>query len=187
MMRTLDVVPSPVMSSCAVATRAIRDAVGCWICCQGCRELQNMLLWNSFVLNANDHTALPSRGEARYRPWSTWCPQHPTQAYMIRKLYHHELDQALSCLSYIFMVPLGPRLVLSTSCSPLAAVIFTWRAWAALATSALGFKDLTAAIDTQVTLILPRGSMKLERMLIWWNLWLCCALNRGKVSLLLHL
>lgn len=31
-MSTLDVVPSPVMSSCAVATLAIKDAVGCWIC-----------------------------------------------------------------------------------------------------------------------------------------------------------
>mmetsp|Transcript_30046 Transcript_30046/g.76369 ORF Transcript_30046/g.76369 Transcript_30046/m.76369 type:complete len:247 (+) Transcript_30046:237-977(+) len=29
---TLDVVPSPVMSSCAVAARAIMLAVGCWIC-----------------------------------------------------------------------------------------------------------------------------------------------------------
>ena len=34
MMRTFDVVPSPVMSSWAVATRAIREAVGCWICCK---------------------------------------------------------------------------------------------------------------------------------------------------------
>lgn len=34
MMRTLEVVPSPVMSSWAVATLAISDAVGCWICCQ---------------------------------------------------------------------------------------------------------------------------------------------------------
>ena len=33
MMRTFEVVPSPVMSSCAVATLAIREAVGCWICC----------------------------------------------------------------------------------------------------------------------------------------------------------
>ena len=32
-MRTFEVVPSPVMSSCAVATLAIREAVGCWICC----------------------------------------------------------------------------------------------------------------------------------------------------------
>ena len=32
MMRQLEVVPSPVMSSCAVATLAINDAVGCWIC-----------------------------------------------------------------------------------------------------------------------------------------------------------
>ena len=30
---TFDVVPSPVMSSCAVAERAMSAAVGCWICC----------------------------------------------------------------------------------------------------------------------------------------------------------
>ena len=32
MSRTVLVVPSPVMSSCAVLVRAMRDAVGCWIC-----------------------------------------------------------------------------------------------------------------------------------------------------------
>lgn len=45
------------------------------------------------------------------------------------------------------MVPLGPRLVLRTSCRPLAPLIFNCRAWAALATSALGFSDFTAAIS----------------------------------------
>ena len=30
---TFDVVPSPVMSSCAVAALAMSEAVGCWICC----------------------------------------------------------------------------------------------------------------------------------------------------------
>ena len=42
------------------------------------------------------------------------------------------------------MVPLGPRLVFRTSCRPLAAEMFTCSAWAALATSAFGFSDLTA-------------------------------------------
>ena len=32
MIRTFEVVPSPVMSSWAVATFAIKEAVGCWIC-----------------------------------------------------------------------------------------------------------------------------------------------------------
>jgi len=44
------------------------------------------------------------------------------------------------------MVPFGPRLVLRTSCKPLAALIFTASAWAALATSALGFNALIADI-----------------------------------------
>ena len=52
----------------------------------------------------------------------------------------------ISQVTYIFMVPLGPRLVLKTSCRPLAAVILTCSAWAALATSAFGFRDFTAAI-----------------------------------------
>ena len=42
------------------------------------------------------------------------------------------------------MVPFGPRLVLRTSWSPLAALIFTAKACEALATSAFGFRDLMA-------------------------------------------
>ncbi|KAK2498974.1 hypothetical protein MC885_015421 [Smutsia gigantea] len=44
------------------------------------------------------------------------------------------------------MVPLGPKLVLSTSCSPRAAVMLTANAAWARATSALGFRVFTAAI-----------------------------------------
>lgn len=47
---------------------------------------------------------------------------------------------------YIFMVPLGPKLVLSTSCNPRAALILTANAAWARATSALGFRVFTAAI-----------------------------------------
>lgn len=47
---------------------------------------------------------------------------------------------------YIFMVPLGPKLVLSTSCSPRAALMLTANAAWARATSALGFRVFTAAI-----------------------------------------
>lgn len=32
--KTVDVVPSPVQSSWAVDVLAINDAVGCWICCK---------------------------------------------------------------------------------------------------------------------------------------------------------
>lgn len=48
--------------------------------------------------------------------------------------------------AHIFMVPLGPRLVRSTSCSPRAALMFTASAACARATSALGFSDFTAAM-----------------------------------------
>lgn len=44
------------------------------------------------------------------------------------------------------MVPLGPRLVLNTSCSPRAALMLTASAAWARATSALGFSVFTAAI-----------------------------------------
>lgn len=41
--------------------------------------------------------------------------------------------------TYILMVPLGPRLVLRTSCKPLAALMFMWRAADLFRTSAFGF------------------------------------------------
>ena len=50
----------------------------------------------------------------------------------------------VNCMIYIFIVPFGPRFVFSTSCSPFAALMFIWSAWAALATSALGFTTLMA-------------------------------------------
>lgn len=54
-------------------------------------------------------------------------------------------------LTYIFMVPFGPRLVLKTSWSPFAALMFIWRACAALATSALGFTTFIAAMVFSLT------------------------------------
>ena len=52
----------------------------------------------------------------------------------------------LKASTYIFMVPFGPRFVLSTSCNPLAALIFRANAWAALSTSAFGLSALMADI-----------------------------------------
>uniref|UniRef100_A0A8C4N9E2 Uncharacterized protein n=1 Tax=Eptatretus burgeri TaxID=7764 RepID=A0A8C4N9E2_EPTBU len=49
---------------------------------------------------------------------------------------------------YIFIVPLGPKLVRSTSCKPRAALIFTAKAARARATSALGLSAVIAAIFT---------------------------------------
>eukprot|EP01136_Pigoraptor_vietnamica_P029896 Opistho-1_new@88456 len=43
-MRTFDVVPSPVISSCAVDARAMSEAVGCWICISWRRTLPSFVI-----------------------------------------------------------------------------------------------------------------------------------------------
>ena len=48
---------------------------------------------------------------------------------------------------YILIVPLGPRLVLRTSCKPLAALTFIRSASDLLRTSALGFNTLRDIFD----------------------------------------
>lgn len=48
--------------------------------------------------------------------------------------------------TYIFIVPLGPKLVRMTSCKPLAAEMLMAKALAALANSAFGFNKLIDAI-----------------------------------------
>lgn len=52
----------------------------------------------------------------------------------------------LSHSTHIFMVPFGPKLLLSTSCNPRAALMLTARAACALATSAFGLSAFTAAM-----------------------------------------
>mmetsp|Transcript_46084 Transcript_46084/g.150924 ORF Transcript_46084/g.150924 Transcript_46084/m.150924 type:complete len:252 (-) Transcript_46084:8-763(-) len=98
--RTAEVVPSPVMSSCAVAMRAIMHAVGFWICIS-CSSVFPSLV-------------------------SLMSPAPPTS---------------------ILSVPLGPRLLLSTSCRPRAALMFISDAWPDLSTSAFGLSCWVAAID----------------------------------------
>mmetsp|Transcript_12055 Transcript_12055/g.39594 ORF Transcript_12055/g.39594 Transcript_12055/m.39594 type:complete len:201 (+) Transcript_12055:1385-1987(+) len=90
-MRTAEVVPSPVMSSCAVAIRAIMHAVGFWICISCSRVLPSLV--------------------------SLMSPAPPTS---------------------ILRVPFGPKLDLSTSCRPRAALMFINEACPALSTSAPG-------------------------------------------------
>lgn len=58
----------------------------------------------------------------------------------------HGRPKHVSLQTHIFMVPLGPRFVLRTSWMPLAPEILMARACCALATSALGFNVLIAAI-----------------------------------------
>ena len=55
--------------------------------------------------------------------------------------------------SYILSVPFGPRFDLRTSCSPLAALMLTASAWAALATSAFGLSDFTADMFVYVAYV----------------------------------
>lgn len=64
----------------------------------------------------------------------------------VSELAYHACCTKSSGYTHIFMVPFGPRLLLSTSCSPRAALMLTARAAWALATSALGFRAFTAAI-----------------------------------------
>lgn len=47
MRRTVDVVPSPVISSCAVLARAIKDAVGCCICISCKRTFPSLVIFMS--------------------------------------------------------------------------------------------------------------------------------------------
>lgn len=54
---------------------------------------------------------------------------------------------SLSLDTYILMVPLGPKLDLSTSCKPMAAVMLSWRAWPRRATSELGLIIFRAEED----------------------------------------
>lgn len=91
---TVDVVPSPVISSCAVAVRAIKAAVGCWIC----------------ISFNNVKPSLVSLS----------CPAPPTNN---------------------FNVPVGPKFVEMTFCSPIAADTFTRNACCLLTTSAFGLNS----------------------------------------------
>ena len=63
----------------------------------------------------------------------------------ISKHVHTLLSNFLR-LTYIFIVPFGPRFVLRTFCSPIAALVFTCNAAAALAISAFGFNACMADI-----------------------------------------
>lgn len=58
-------------------------------------------------------------------------------------LNQHTKLRKIKSATHILMVPLGPRLVLRTSCKPLAALMFMWSAADLLSTSAFGFKTFT--------------------------------------------
>ena len=108
---TLEVVPSPVTSSWAVAARAISEAVGCWICISPSSTVPSLVS----LMSPEPDTSLRDVSGAGRRQ-----------------------------LPHIFIVPLGPRFVLSTSCSPRAAPKFSASAAEWRATSALGFSVVMA-------------------------------------------
>lgn len=60
---------------------------------------------------------------------------------------------------YILMVPLGPRLVLSTSMRPLAALMFMCSAADLLSTSALGFSTRSDMADAFPRSLAPLGDL----------------------------
>lgn len=65
---------------------------------------------------------------------------------------------------YILMVPLGPRLVLSTSMRPLAALMFMCSAADLLSTSALGFSTRSDMADA-----FPRSLARFPRRSRRWR------------------
>ena len=71
-----------------------------------------------------------------------------------------------SFFTYIFIVPFGPKFVLSTSWSPLAAVILRCNAAADLATSAFGLSALTAAM----LIVKPRLAQPRSQAVRWETL-----------------
>ncbi|KAH0820977.1 hypothetical protein GEV33_001814 [Tenebrio molitor] len=64
--RTVEVVPSPVMSSCAVEARAIREAVGCWICISWRRTLPSLVIFMSPAPETNLRKQEPTQTKHIY-------------------------------------------------------------------------------------------------------------------------
>ena len=121
----------------------MREAVGCWICWREGERGRGGGVWEtepgsltiscrrtfpsfvSFMSPAPDTNL--GRHEQRFSPRGS--RRNPNRT------------------THIFRVPRGPRLVLSTSCSPRAPAVLMASACAALATSALGLRLFTADIS----------------------------------------
>lgn len=120
---TTEVVPSPQMSSCAVAALAIMTAVGCCICISRRSTFPSLV---SLIYSASHQYRAIHRHE---HPSSQIPVQHHRQACNHRLVSTLELPfQRDEDDSYILMVPKGPRFDFSTSCKPSPALMLTRRA-----------------------------------------------------------
>jgi len=79
------------------------------------------------------------------------------------------------------MVPFGPRFDRKTSWSPFAALVLIARAWAALATSAFGLRDLIADIIRNVLSFVPL----LEVPSVEWESYLYTNVKKYVISIYL--
>lgn len=119
--RTTDVVPSPQMSSWAVAALAIMTAVGFCICISRSSTLPSLV---SLICEP-----------ARVSSSTAACPQHGGAKYLSRSVdkpapvsFASAHRSAEEVGPYILMVPRGPRFDFSTSCRPSPALMLTRRA-----------------------------------------------------------
>lgn len=91
---------------------------------------------------------LPSPSIECFHPSWAWCLRRlqPACTIIQRMLHRCQLQGEHTCQigAHILIVPLGPRLVFSTSCSPLAALMFIWSAADLLRASALGLSTRIA-------------------------------------------
>eukprot|EP01047_Picozoa_sp_COSAG01_P004462 COSAG01_NODE_147_length_24095_cov_25.855428_5_plen_170_part_00 len=126
--------PSPVISSCAVAVRAIIDAVGFWICWWGGSNSDSARASNSRISQQRSppaHHFRQKRVAVLRQLDITRATHEPAQ--VSSALYARCLQPAcrveVGVRTYILRVPFGPRLVLTTSCRPFADAMFIARAW----------------------------------------------------------
>lgn len=111
---TTEVVPSPHMSSWAVAARAIITAVGFCICISLNRTFPSFV---SLIYEAHVRTCVEQNAELDHTP-----PAPSTNLEYIS----HELVKNGN--TNILMVPKGPRFDFRTSCRPSPALMLTFKA-----------------------------------------------------------
>lgn len=162
--KTVEVVPSPVSSFCAVDALAISEAVGCWICYKNLYEAKytsyskrayHFVKQHISVLCDLDVSCTRNQPTSDFKLVSLFTKLGSMQMVLnriCRTIQNIMITMRTTCFvrlqlrTYIFIVPLGPRLVLSTSCRPLAPLILMARACEWRAVSAFEFTDLIAAM-----------------------------------------
>lgn len=114
--RTTEVVPSPQISSCAVAARAIITAVGFCICISRNRTFPSFV---SFICESIIRGVF-----SRYQEGFHTAPAPSTN--LLKILVYFWLIRETE--TNILMVPIGPKFDFKTSCKPSPALILTFRA-----------------------------------------------------------